>query len=343
MHSHIGPHRSHVGFLKALVLPFLAIVLQAQSKPIGDPPSLSTQPSESRISPAQTSDSSSGSIISPDDLLDIYVLDVAELSRQYRVSPGGTVQLPLLAEPLPAADMTVDKFSELLESRLHNAGLVTSPHVTVSIVSSRLKSVAIAGAVKKPQIYTVFGRTTLLDLLSQAEGLDQDASNLAIITRGEVGIRAQPGERSQTVDLKKLLESGDPGYNVDIYPGDRITVPRAGVVYVVGAVNKPGGFAIRSTGEGLTVLQAIALAEDLKSTAMRDRTLLIRTDASAANGRKQISLDLKKILGGKSEDPVLQAGDILFVPDNQSAKAFRRSIEAAISMTSSIAIYSLRF
>lgn len=341
MHSHIGLRRPHIGLFKALVLPFLVTVLQAQSidKSLSPP----GQPIQAHIASAPTSDPSGGSIISPDDLLDIYVLDVTELSRQYRVSPGGNVQLPLLAEPLPAADMTVDKFSELLESRLHDAGLVSSPHVTVSIVSSRLKSVAIAGAVKKPQIYTVFGRTTLLDVLSQAEGLDQDASNLAVITRGEAGIRAQPGQRSQTVDLKKLLESGDPGYNVNIYPGDRITVPRAGVVYVVGAVNKPGGFPIRSTGEGLTVLQAIALAEDLKSTAMRNRTVLIRTDASAANSRKQIPLDLKNILGGKSQDPLLQAGDILFVPDNQSAKALRRSIEAAISMTSSIAIYSLRF
>src|ERR1035441_7973742 len=95
----------------------------------------------------------------------------------------------------------------------------------------------------------------------------------------------RPSQRPpKTVDLTKLLQSGDAAYNLDIYPGDRVTVPRAGIVYVVGAVNKPGGYAIKSSGEGMTVLQAIALAADLKSTAKRDKTVVIRPDPNAPNG-----------------------------------------------------------
>ena len=196
-------------------------------------------------------------IINSDDVLDLYVMDVPELSRQYRVSPAGTVLLPLLDQPLPAAGTKVTAFADTVTRELREHGLVSHPHVIVSIASSRLMSVAITGAVKMPQIYPVFGRTTLLDVLSQAQGLTDDASMIAVISRGEIGARAAnpaaspkarpelaEGARSvpgvETVDLKKALETGNPIYNVDIYPGDRITVPRAGIVYVVGAVNKPG-------------------------------------------------------------------------------------------------------
>lgn len=336
------------------------------------------------------------SIISPDDVLDINVMDVPELSRQYRVSPNGKVVLPLLPQPLMAADMKVTDFSDLLAMQLREAGLVTNPHIVVSITSSRMKSVAITGAVKMPQIYPVFGRTTLLDILSQCQGLSDDASNSAVITRGEIGMKAAAGssqlsvvsyqsqkkagpaagdggatlktadstqqsavsqqngnqqsaagdsqpafppERTITVDLKKLMESGDPAYNVDIYPGDRVTVPRAGVVYVVGAVNKPGGFPVRSAGDGMTVLQAVAMAEDIKSTAQRSKAMVIRVDPNSAGGHKQVPLDLKKILAGKAEDPVLQANDILFVPDSQGAKALRHGAESAIAIVSGMAMY----
>ena len=73
-------------------------------------------------------------------------------------------------------------------------------------------------------------------------------------------------DRTFSVDLSRLAETGDPLLNVKLYPGDRVTVQRAGIVYVVGAVNRPGGFPLK-TGQGdMTVLQAMALAEGLKPT-----------------------------------------------------------------------------
>jgi polysaccharide export outer membrane protein len=291
------------------------------------PPSLEASRLTGNSLPGPNSDS----IISPDDVLDIYILDVPELSRQYRVSPMGTVQMPLLAHSLLAAGMKLTAFSDEVAKALREGELVSTPHVTVSISSSRMNSVAIMGSVKMPQIYPVFGRTTLLDVLSQAQGLTDDASRIAVISRGELGAQTiKTPQKIETVDLTKLLESGDPADNVDIYPGDRVTVPRAGIVYVTGAVTKPGGFVIKSTGNGMTVLQAVALAENLKSTAVRSRAVVIRADPSAPGSRRQIPMDLKKILAGKTEDPVLQANDILFVPDSNGTKAFHRGLEAAL-------------
>lgn len=281
-------------------------------------------------------------IISPDDVLDIYVMDVAELSRQYRVSPSGTVVLPLLERPLQAAGLKAIDFADLIAKQLRDQGLVSRASVTVSIVASRLQSVAVTGAVKMPQIYPVFGHTTLLDILAQAQGLSDDASNIAVISRGKIGVEVRTAlrERSETVDLIKLFQSGDPSYNPELYPGDRVIVPRAGIVYVVGAVTKPGGYAIKNASNGMSVLQAVAFAEGQKSTAKRDKTVVIRRDPEAPEGRKRLELDLKKIMEGKAEDPMLMANDILYIPDSQAAKALRRGAEAAIAAATGVAIYA---
>ena len=139
-------------------------------------------------------------VIGPDDLLNVYILDVPELSRDYRVSAAGTITIPVLANPLDAAGLTLAQFSDLLSQELKTQGLVSDPHITMSVDQSRLHSIAIVGAVKRPQIYPVLTRTTLLDVLSQAEGVADDAGNTVIVRRGDIATRAlQPEYRHQLV------------------------------------------------------------------------------------------------------------------------------------------------
>jgi polysaccharide export outer membrane protein len=294
-------------------------------------------------------------LISADDVLKVFILDVPELSGEYRVGGNGKVTLPVLTEPVVADGLTLNQFSESLANKLKAAGLVSDPHVSTSVSQSRVHSVAITGAVKSPQIYPVFSQTTLLDLVSQAQGLEDDAGSTAIVRRGDVAMRTleannhaaftpEQREAHQTVliDLKRLLESGNSQLNIAIYPGDRVTIPRAGVVYVVGAVNKPGGFTMKSSGHGITVLQALALAEDTKGTALPNRTVIIRPDSQSPDGHKQIPVSLKKVLEGKSPDPVLIADDVLFVPDSAAKKAFKRGFDAAVQVSTGVAIYQGR-
>lgn len=287
-------------------------------------------------------------IIGPDDVLKVSVFDVPEISGEFRVSTAGTVTLPVLSKPVTAVGLTLSQFSESVGRELKAAGLVSDPHVSASVDTSRLHAVAITGAVKKPQIYPVFSQTTLLDVLSQAEGLADDASGSAVVSRGDVGMVMAARKSSQsasdatqaiTVDVKRLLESGDPKLNVDVYPGDHITVPRAGIVYVVGAVNKPGGFTMRPSAHGLTVLQALAMAENPTGTASRNNTVIIRNDPTAPDGRRQIPVQLKKILAGKKPDPILEAEDILFIPDSASKRALHRGLDMAVATTTGLAIY----
>jgi len=269
--------------------------------------------------------------LSADDTLLIDVLDVPEISREYRVDPTGSVVIPLISEPLTAAGLTPRQLADAIADRLRQSGMVSHPHVSVQVKASRVHSIAIAGAVKKPQIYPLFSQTTLLDALSQAEGLAEDAGNTAVVTRGEIGLRAEPG-RMQSVDLKKLLEDGDAASNVTLYPGDRVTVQRAGIVYVVGAVNRAGGFVLKNDREQMTVLKAVALADNLKSTAEPKKAMIIRKNGAAAG--LEIPVDLGRILAGRGPDQSLEANDILFVPDSAGKRALHRAGEAAAQAAS---------
>ncbi len=143
------------------------------------------------------------------------------------------------------------------------------------------------------------------------------------------------------IDLKRLLENGDTALNVELYPGDCVTVQRAGVVYVVGAVNRPGGLPLRTNEKEMTVLKTLAFAEGARSTAQRSNAMIIRKNPHEKNGRQEIAVDLKKVLAGKSPHPHMVANDILFIPDSSGSKALRHGAEAAITAATWMTIHRL--
>lgn len=305
------------------------------------------------VEPAQTTADSEDLeyVIAPDDLLEVYVVDVPEFSREYRVGPDGNITLPMVSEPIEAAGLTPDQLSSVIAAKLRSAGLVTHASVMVNVKSSRVHSVAITGAVNNPQIYSIFGKTTLLDVLTQAGGLANNASDTTVIIRGETAMRAlgfqdNSGGKHATappttikVNLQKLFEGGDPRSDIPIFPGDTVTVLRAGIVYVVGAVNRAGGYTLAGSWQNMTVLKAIALAGNVTSTALRKKSVIIRKDPAAPGGHEQIRVNLKKILAGKAPDQRLEANDILFVPDSTGKKAFRRGVESALGIGTGLLIY----
>lgn len=114
-------------------------------------------------------------------------------------------------------------------------------------------------------------------------------------------------------------------------------MPRAGVVYVVGGVRKPGGFTLK-TNENISVLQLVALAEGLTPTSAKGRARIIRTD-EVTGARNEIPLNLGKILAGKALDPVLRAKDIVFVPNSPGKSALYRGAEASLGIVGGLAVY----
>jgi polysaccharide export outer membrane protein len=306
--------------------------------------------------------------IGAQDLLEIKVFEAPDLNRSLRVSARGQISLPLLGS-IEAAGLTAQELEALLEFKLHK--YMKEPHIDVLVSTVESHPVSVVGAVKKPGVFQLRGPKTVLEMLSLAEGLADDAGDDVLVmrgagwhladsqgdnqevTNGELAARAaaeapKPLEVNNAdstenekgtvrVNLKTLLETGDARFNVPVYPGDIVKVPRAGVVYVVGEVKKPGGFVLKSNEE-MTVLKAMALAEGLTLTAVKNQVRIIRTEASS--GKKQeIPIDLGKILDGKTTDPALQSADIVFIPNSNGKYALFRGSEAAISAITSLLVF----
>ncbi len=281
-------------------------------------------------------------VIARDDLLEINVVGVQELSREYRVDGDGMITLPMLSRPVRAAGSTLDQFSQRIGEDLVGAGLLRDPQITVSVKSSPWNTVVLSGAAKKTGVYPVYGHTTLLELLTEAEGLSDDAGNNAIVTRAEPNSSARPDElssRTLKVDVGRLWRNGDAGLDVDLNPGDRVTVERAGIVYVLGGVNRAGGFVLSNDQEQMTVLRAIALAGNFTHDAKPAHAVIIRKTSGAPGGKREVRVDLKKVLSNQAPDQPLLASDILYVPESGA----RRTLETVVNTAVSTSIWRMPY
>ena len=187
-------------------------------------------------------------------------------------------------------------------------------------------------------------------VLSAAGGITDDAGSVVLISRpaptGTAKIEAtsaknDPGSEQQiiTIRLQDLLESGNSVYNIPVYGGDVVSVPRAGIVYVLGfGVAQPGGYVLQSHGEQVTVLKALALAHGLTTFAKPNDAVIMRTNTATGN-REQIPVHLKEIENRKADDVPMKSNDILYVPDSAGKKALARGTEAALGIGTALAVY----
>jgi len=142
-----------------------------------------------------------------------------------------------------------------------------------------------------------------------------------------------------TIRLQDLLESGNPVYNIYIYGGDVVSIPRGGIVYVTGAgVAQPGGYVLQSHGEQITVMKAVALAHGLTNFSKSDDAVIMRSNPVTGQ-RDIIPVHIKQIENHKADDLAMKSNDILYVPDSVGKKILARSAEAAISVGTSVAVF----
>jgi polysaccharide export outer membrane protein len=176
-------------------------------------------------------------------------------------------------------------------------------------------------------------------LKNNATASTTEKNNEMVSMAGTNDASTTHGQQGDTlaINLRHLLNSRDPGLNVPIYAGDIVKVTRAGIVYVVGAVRKPGGFTVKGN-EQMSLLKAIALAEGLSSTSSKGHTRIIRTDEGSGK-RSEIPVQLGKILDGKAPDMNLQAADIVFVPSSTGKTVLFRSTDAVVNTATGLAIF----
>jgi polysaccharide biosynthesis/export protein len=349
--------RPAVYFSGRIVLPLLLAVSPAssQQQKIPTAPDTATKPisvvaSETNDRIAQlalASDVKQGDyLIGSGDLLGIDVFDVPELSRDVRVNETGYISLPLMPSKVRAAGLTPFQLQDKLAELLQTNGLVSTPQVTVSVKEQHSQPITVIGAVKTPMVIQALRKTTLLQALSQAGGIADDAGSTVIVTRldSEVFNPVDPGGTSAilapqtfTINLADVLESGDARFNIPLVGGDVVSVPRAGIIYVVGAVQKPGGFLLQNDLDHMTMLKMLSLAGGTTNTAKLKNAVILRKNPDTGK-RDQVPVDLNKVMHLKEQDVQMQANDILFVPDSTGLKALHRAGDVAVALTTGVGI-----
>lgn len=281
---------------------------------------------------AATGDPTGVAVVGPiasGDLLEIGEFRTPEFRSLLHVSPAGTVKLPLIDE-VRVQGMSEAEAARAIAAALVSRGILNHPQVSVLIRAAVGLDVSVLGEVGRPGVYPYTVHHRLFDFLSAASGVSPAAGGVVNIYH-----RAEP-DTPHLVHLDPNGAKAGADYNPDIAPGDTVQVTRAGLVYVVGDVIRPGGFIVDPTQE-FTVLKAISLAWGPSQNAAVSKALLIREQAA---GRTVTSLNLKRMLRGKDPDQPVHAHDIIFVPDSTAKNLFNRSVESAIQSAAGVSIYS---
>lgn len=296
---------------------------------------------------APTAGAPRGYILGPQDTLNIHVTDLVEFDPKtlgpVRIDDQGNVHLPL-AGRIHAAGLTMEQLEKEVAARLSK--VMRNPEVTISIAEFRNHPVSVLGAVKNPGVYQVTGPKTIFEVLSLAGGLNPDASNRIKITRPVSNGTLPLANARQDLkgdfyigelNVRDVMDAKSPDDNIQVLPDDVVTVPKADLVYVVGAVHRSGGFPLNEK-EHISVLQAVSLAEGLDKVAGAKHARILRQSEPGAE-RTEIAVNVQQILEGRAKDVALQANDILFIPTNAAKSVSLRALEAAVQMGTGLAIW----
>ena len=267
--------------------------------------------------------------IGDDDLLGVTVYDAPELTRTIRVSSQGDIRLPIVKQPIHAAGLYPEELEKVIATALTDDHVLVDPVVTVSIVEYRSRPITVVGAVKMPLTFQATGNVTLLDAISRAQGLTDNAGSEVLVSHEAPTADGKSTALLQRIPVRGLLDGANPALNLSLQGGEVIRVPEAGRIFVVGDIKKPGAFYITDGSES-SVLKALALSEGLDSFSSH-QAYIYRSEESGGS-RQEIPIELKKIMDRKSPDVALMSGDILYIPSANGAKASLKTLETSLGI-----------
>jgi len=267
--------------------------------------------------------------IGKDDLIGITVYDAPELTRTVRVGSDGDIRLPMLRQHIPAAGLYPAELETAIAAALTDGNVLVDPIVSVSVVEYRSRPISVSGAVKNPVTFQATGTVTLIDAISQAGGLTENAGAEILVSKPSSATSDKSALLIQRIPVRGLMGGEDPALNLHLDGGEDIRVPEAGRVFVLGRVKHPGAFYITDGSES-SVMKALALSEGL-DTFPSHSAYIYRLEGGSG-GRNEIPVDLKKIMDRKSPDVALLANDILYVPDATGARASLKVLETSVAL-----------
>lgn len=256
------------------------------------------------ISSAAFAANSESLLIGPGDTLHIQVLDTPELDQHPRVTDAG--EIPLIGVGnLKVGGLTPGAAAEKVRERLISMHYMNHPQVTVTVEQYATQTVSVLGQVKNPGAYTISTPRSILSVVALAGGLTDSADFHLTIQRRDGS--QSPVDYNLSNDPRAAIAD-----EVQVYPGDTVLVPKAGIAYVLGDVNRPGGFVMQNNHSQLTVLQAVALAGGTPPSAVPSHARLIRR--TSQGGYEEMALNFSAMQKGKKPDMLLQPDDIIYMP-----------------------------
>ena len=249
--------------------------------------------------------------VGPNDLLSVTVYDAPELSRPVRVDAAGAIRLPMVKQAIHVAGLDPVQVAEAITSALIADRVLVNPLVTVSVSEYRSRPIVVVGAVRSPISFQDDGTITLLDALTRAGGLSENAGPEILVSRRPLTADGKAVAVTEQVSARSLFDENIPAANLMLQPGDIVRVPVASQFYAMGNVKKPGAFFITNGSES-SVLKALALSGGLASSSAH--TAYIYRVEPGQSDRKEIRIKLKQIMEHKAPDVPLQANDIFYVP-----------------------------
>ena len=267
-------------------------------------------------------------LIHAGDMLHVQVFDTPELEQRVRVPDSGAIALELIGE-INVAGQSPAEAAALIRKALISGGYMLRPQVSVLVESYASENVSVLGQVKAPGTYSILAPRSILDVIAMAGGLTEIADrNITIERKSDFGHAVEYFLANKS---KEALKD-----QAMVYPGDRVLVPKAGLVYVLGDVGRPGAYVMQGNSSEISVLQAIAFAAGTNKTAMPAKARLVRKTQA---GSVEIPLALSDMQKGKIPDLPLQANDVIYVPFSYMKNVAVGS-SVILASASSAAIYA---
>jgi polysaccharide export outer membrane protein len=265
-------------------------------------------------------------LIGPGDLLQVKVLDTPELDQTIRVTDAGTIPL-IVGADVNVSYQTPEAAARTIESALFDGHFLLHPHVSVTIAEFATQRVSVLGEVKVPGVYPIHTTRPVVDVLALAGGLTEAADRKVVI---EDHLTHEKASYFVSNEAKAAFDGA-----VMIHPGDAIYVPKAGLVYVLGDVGRPGGYTMTNNDSEITALQLVARAGGTNHSAVPSNARLIR---KTATGYTETPIELSKMQNGNAPDMKLEANDIIYVPFSYM-RNFGMQATGVVSSLGSAAVY----
>ena len=242
--------------------------------------------------------------LTPGYLLQMNIYDVPEMSTELRIDPQGNVSIPLLGAVHVAGD-TLPEAQAVIAKELVQHDILKTPQITLNVIEFSATSISVLGEVESPGRIQLLAPKPLGDVLALAQGETQAAGD-------DIEIQHRTEELQFTIRHVQYAQGKDntPLQSVMVYPGDTVVVQKAGVIYVLGAVARPGGYMMVNGGT-LNVSQAVSLAGGTSNLAKTKWAVVVRTQGSEFS---QFKVPLQSMETGSTPPVSLQLNDILYIP-----------------------------